>query len=182
MALREGETYHRIILGNVQLNQDEPHIAIVDGELIATSRTMLFSGPIPAEGYNFHDIFRLGSLLRVRGPWLADQLNRPEFNGIAGRYVAELAVLNTIDINVVAGAIINNALARGIIRPRPRALTLTELTVPDEEVCVICLSTKSESQNETWVTAQGCASHRFHAGCIRQWTAGTCPTCRAPLS
>ncbi len=117
---------------------------------------MLYSVPIPEGWFDMHGIFRItGSFLRVRGQWLADQLSRPEFNGIAGPVAANLAVLNRMDVNEVADAIIRNAIARGILRPRPHALTLTELTVPDDEVCVICLRTKAESQNETWVTRSG---------------------------
>ncbi len=57
------------------------------------------------------------------------------------------------------------------------------LTVIDDDlVCVICLGTGAESQQEDWVTAQGCDSHRYHSACIQHWTRGTCPLCRAPLS
>ena len=187
----EGEIYHQFgeNVNGRRLGEDEPTITIIDGEMIAASLTVIYSRRIPEGGFVFGDIFRMSSRLRVRMPWLADQLDRPEFGGAAGPYVSQLAVLNRIDINALADAIIADALVRGILRPPapPRALTLSVLaSVPDDEVCVICIKTKAESRNDDddWATAHGCESHSFHSACIQHWarTNRTCPTCRAPLS
>jgi hypothetical protein len=187
MELQElGEIYHRIgeNVNGRRLNDDEPAITIIDGEMIAASLTVVYSRRIPERGFVFDDILRMSARLRVRMPWLADQLDRPEFGGAAGPYVSQLAVLNRIDVNAIADAIIREADAREALRP-VRAPTLSVIaSVPDEEVCVICIKTKSESMDEDWATALGCESHTFHSACIQHWarTSMTCPTCRAPLS
>ena len=78
----------------------------------------------------------------------------------------------------------------GVVVPRqmphtPRLLPL--ITTPngddDETTCTICLETTSinNTPHMEWVTAEGCALHRFHSNCIRGWNRGTCPVCRARL-
>jgi hypothetical protein len=62
----------------------------------------------------------------------------------------------------------------------PQLITVVAV-IPTDEACSICLQTNNNNNDGGWSTAAGCSLHRFHSDCIRQWTRGTCPMCRAPL-
>lgn len=57
------------------------------------------------------------------------------------------------------------------------------LSVPDDEMCSICMETNGDTPSMTWSFSRGCQCHRFHSVCIQRWavTKTTCPLCRSPL-
>ena len=124
---------------------------------IATSPIIFDSKQIPEGGFDYIDITRMASRLFVSSVWLYDQLDCPGFGGVVLRPLRALTLIS--------------------------AIASSSSSVPDHEVCVICLMTKAESSDD-WATALGCESHSFHSACIQHWarTNRTCPTCRAPLS
>ena len=190
MELPEGEIYRRIGRNADGMPDDEPTITIVGRNAIATSSTIFYNRRIPEGGFVFDDMMMMASRLRVRFTWLADQLDRPEFAGVAGPLVSELAILYRVDVNAPANeTIVNNAVERiyrniNINRhaaPFIPALHLLTNPVPGDEICVICLGTGAESSGD-WATAQGCDRHSFHFACITLWRGNTCMVCRRQLS
>ena len=187
------EIYQRIGRNADGIPDDEPTITIFGGNAIATSPTIFYSRRIPEGGFVFIDIIMMSSRLRVRGPWLADQLDRPEFAGAAGPYVSELAILNRIDVNAAANDIIvRNAIQRILrnnnnIRPTTTttpfipAIHLLTDPVSADEICAICLGTGAEESLGDWANAQGCDRHLFHFACITPWRGNACMVCRTKL-
>lgn len=177
---------------NIEANTGALHIRITDNIVYATSRTLYYRRPIPAGGLSLDDLREMR--LRLNGPsvyWIAEQLNRPEYGGVAGADVAGLAsFLYGIDLDSIVDEIFRQ-------HPRilqvPEVLTVPEVvpllttvvvveTVPQDYTCVVCQLTAGETPtNEEWVTAAGCSLHFVHRMCMVPWTRGTCMTCRAPL-
>lgn len=229
MNLQQGETYQRtntvgvnVIVAPLLLGDEPPAIIItvINGgatEVMAVSRTMRYSRPIPEGGFTYMDIFRMASILQVTAPWLAYQLTIVDEGWDAGPHVADLANLHGLVNNntnnpTAAQAILsrvraqvqahaaNNPAVQAVIRriiiagqqpPQdaaavaqsvaPPRLILVPTTVPDDEVCTICMESSADTPGMGWAVAQGCASHRFHSDCIQHWE-GSCPLCRAPLA
>jgi hypothetical protein len=128
--------------------------------------------------------FALGGVERVRGPWLAAQLNRPEFEGAAGPYVAELATLYGADTNRIADLIIIRAQQHQPVTRtiQPLQLHPVEDPLPDD-YCVVCLNS-SEEETGDWVTIGRCSRHRFHRSCVegdRLVCRDTCMLCGMQL-
>jgi hypothetical protein len=193
--LQEGEVYNQmgelVYNNNGMLNEHEPTITIVDGVAIATiPEAYEYSRRIPEGGFTFNDIFAMSARLRVRGPWLAAQLSRPEFGGAAGAYVAELGTLN-VDLNAAVNNLILNAgIIRGVVNDifdqrerRQFVPTLNIILLPvndaDDDDCLICLGGNPQ---EIWATCAGCDFHRFHFECITHWRGSACMVCRRRLA
>ena len=191
MELQEGEIYQRIgddelVYTRGILNEHEPTITIVDGNAIATiPQAYYYSRRIPEGGFTFDDIFAMSSRLRVRGPWLAAQLIRPEFGGVAGAYVAGLATINGLGLNAAADIVIRNHEARRqqqarLFAPALIILPAADATVLNNEIdCPICL--ERQQPHETWATCVGCDFHSFHLECITHWRGSNCMMCRRQL-
>jgi hypothetical protein len=124
--------------------------------------------------------YAFGGVGRVRGPWLAAQLNRPEFEGAAGPYVAELATLYRADTNRVAGQFILEY-PRNTPQPTINPLQLHPVEDPlPGDFCVVCQNSNDEA--EEWIIIGQCSLHRFHRQCVEGRFNGTsCMICRAPL-
>ena len=112
---------------------------------------------------------------RVRGPWLAAQLNRPELEGAAGPYVAELATLYGVDMNRIADHLIRaHHHHQRVTTTRTNHQPLQQLhpvedSLPDDYFCVVCQNSSEETEEEEkkgWVTIGRCSSHRFHRCCV----------------
>ena len=143
MELPEGEIYQRIGQNADGMPDDEPTITIFRGNAIATSPTIFYSRQIPEGGFVFRDITMMACRLRVRFTWVADQLDRPEFAGVAGPYVSELAILNNnnrVDVNAAANEIIVNNAFQGIyhdidiIRPPAPFIQMIRMVAGDGEI------------------------------------------------
>ena len=170
------EVYYRIVDDEVDPNNNELEITIRNGTVYAISRTHYYRKQIPAGGLEFMDLFRMSARLGATMIWLAAQLSRPEHEGIAGPYVAELATLHGVDLVPVVEGLLQTR-RRSAFRPR-----LVDFEyVPEDEVCYICLLSAEETPEDDWVIAEGCSRHRFHRECMLQWTGSNCMTCQAPL-
>ena len=129
--------------------------------------------------------YAFGGVGRVRGPWLAAQLNRPEFEGAAGPYVAELATLYraVVTNGVAAGQFI---LSYQRVTPQPTTINPLQLhpvenPLPGDSFCVVCQNSEAEEE-EDWVTIGRCSRHRFHRQCVAGRFCGTtCMLCRTQL-
>lgn len=185
MAVFPGEIIYRII-DDEQVVVGErvlPTITIRGTTIYATTRTVHYRRSIPEGGMRFDDLFRmagrLGGIQVVSLIWIAAQLNRPEYGGVAGPYVAELATLHGVNLNPVIDQIIQDYAARGIPAPPPAFVPrlITTEAVPADYTCAVCLETRGGE----WVTADGCSFHFFHRECMMQWTRRNCITCRRPL-
>ena len=156
---------------------DELAIAIQGRDVIVNSSAGVYRMRIPEGGFGFNELFSFSTLLNVHSSWLAKELSRPEFDGIAGEYVAELA---TEESRVIDDP--TRAIAHMIHQTvgRPELNVLTE-PVPDDEVCVVCQLTKAAAPNKSWATAEGCDVHRFHYECIQRWRGTRCMVCNVEL-
>ena len=158
-------------------------ITVARQEVVITSPTMYYSRGIPDAGFDFLDIFSMSTRLNVRGSWLAAQLNREEYGGIAGAYVAELA--NGANQNYNTHDNMTNRIARMLHNMNntmtPELNVVMATTVPDDQVCVLCLDTAAESPQKNWATCAGCDLHSFHFECISRWRGSRCMVCRAWL-
>ena len=123
----------------------------------------------PEVGFSEEDIVSMASVMNIPIHRLVRTLSRSPNCGNMVREMLGLLLLN-------------------VVVPRqmphtPRLLPL--ITTPngddDETTCTICLETSINTPHMEWVTAEGCALHRFHSNCIRGWNRGTCPVCRARL-
>ena len=184
------ERVYRIIDDEVHIGDyNQPVVLIQNRTMIAISRTMYLSRVIPETGFGFVDLMTLAMRLNVRSPWLAAQLSRPEYEGIAGGIAASLGLLNRMDLDgesqqaIVAG-IVNRMVqhATPVVTPARQITTVVEPLIEENETCVVCLDTKAEEPSLPWATAAGCERHRFHLKCLQKWQGNTCMTCRAPLN
>ena len=206
MMRPEGEVIYQIIPDDDDDHQEEeggannddnnnnnlPVITIRERTIYAITRTSYYRRTIPDGGMQFDDLFRMagrtGGIMRISLVWIAAQLNRPEFGGVAGTYVAELASLYGVDLNRVADGIIQ---AHHRVRTLfvPRLITADETAVPGDFVCAVCLltreeTTSGENNDNNWVTADGCPFHFFHRECMLPWSGSNnnkCMTCSRPL-
>ena len=182
-----------------EAGQNEPDISIHGRVIFAVANNILIRCQIPEGGLGYGELMDIAVRLRVRSPWLAEQLNQPQYNGIAGPIVAEVAQINRMDVNRVADQIISEAnqarirellfrrfrpdrLAEPEVRRQPRIEAVVEEEVADDETCAICLQDKKEDLSLAWATAVGCTRHKFHRECLEPWRGNYCMTCRAPLT
>ena len=158
-------------------DSNQPTVTIVGRTVIAVSRTIYIRCEISEEGLGFPELFRMMNLLRVRIAWLAQQLNRPEYGGIAGEIIANAAQINQADIDRARNGPLYASIMSRLVRPR-----IVEVnSVTDDETCVICQHTKNDDRSLRWAIASGCPRHMFHLDCIRPWRGSRCMICRAPL-
>jgi hypothetical protein len=92
-----------------EAGQNEPDISIHGRVIFAVANNILIRCQIPEGGLGYGELMDIAVRLRVRSPWLAEQLNHPQYNGIAGPIVAEVAQINRMDVNRVADQIIREA-------------------------------------------------------------------------
>jgi hypothetical protein len=178
------ERFYRIIDDEVHVgDHNELFVFIQNGTMIAISRTMYLSRVIPETGFGFVDLMTLAMRLNVRSPWLAAQLSRPEYEGIAGGITASLGLLNGVDVDrqAIVTSIVNRMVEHASQSLLPRPLTIVD-SVEETETCIVCLETKAEEPSLPWATAAGCSRHHFHLKCLQKWHGNTCMTCRAPLN
>jgi hypothetical protein len=197
------EVFYRII-DNEDDDGRPPIITIRERNVYIISHTMYYRLPIPDGGFQIRDILDLRRRLdnRYTGPWIAAQLNRREYRGVAGTFVAELAARNDtaiynarpnraadryqIFMRVIRDAqndrppAVGNALEIQTRRAHVPSMIAVD-AVPANYTCVVCLLTSDETPGRKWVTADGCALHMFHRRCLRPWTGGNCMTCRREL-
>jgi hypothetical protein len=96
-------------LVNNEAGQNEPDISIHGRVIFAVANNILIRRQIPEGGLGYAELWDIAETLRVRRSWLAEQLNHPRYNGIAGPIVAEVAQINRMDVNRVADHIIYEA-------------------------------------------------------------------------
>ena len=172
-------------------NNGDSHMRFI----ISNRQTLTIEAPdrsmhmeIPEGGLSAMDTidisYAFGGVGRVRGPWLAAQLNRPQFEGAAGPYVAELATLYraVVTNGVAAGQFILSYQQR-VTTPQPTINPLqlhpVENPLPGD-FCVVCQNSNDEA--EDWVTIGRCSRHRFHRQCVAGRFCGTtCMLCRTQL-
>jgi hypothetical protein len=168
-----------VVVNEQHNDANEVRFTICDRRtLIIQTQNVSMRREIPAGGLQASHIinisFLLGGIRRFSGPWLAAQLSRPQFEGAAGSYVADLATLYGADLNRIADLSIREH------RPTPiHPLQLHPVADPEpEDFCVVCQNTEEGG----WVIIQGCNRHRFHRLCVADRFHGTtCMLCRAPL-
>lgn len=152
---------------------------------------------VPYGGLRNSDIISLAEQLDVDSFWLAEQLNRVDVSGsnttamtFFGPNVAALAMLYGDNFTRIANIAsrITNTLLRGIqeelAQNGEHLLKLNQSppdSIPTDHVCVVCLHDAASTPGAEWVTAEGCARHAFHRGCMLQWIGLECMLCRAPL-
>ena len=111
---------------------------------------------IPEGGLRTMDITDIESAFKeIDRHWLVTQLGHPEFQGMAGRFVAVMVL------------VLNGLHPVEEKDPRP------------EDFCVVCQNTEEGGE---WVTITGCDRHRFHKQCVEgQFCGTTCMLCGSPL-
>ena len=198
----DSEAFYNIIDNERSINDTELlSVTVVEGAgpmmmMIAQSRTAYMRRLIPRDGFEMVELTQITEMLNVDRYELASRLVATRNQGgITLDLIRELATLYNFVILIQS----TNNIQQFEFVPVPAAsavVTLPAVVVVDQapvvvhprlipvvtpiaqdETCIICLQTNKEQ----WVTAAGCNSHRFHAGCISRWTRGTCPTCRAVL-
>ena len=169
-------------------------ITIREGSMFATSQTVNFQQEIPDGGFSLLDLISMARRLEVSSIWLAERLSQPQFEGAAGPHAAELAILFGQNLDRIADVVIRNdrinALARNVrvlaqqrgvvVNLDPVKPRLSTVTVSEDETCIICLHTASETPEDEWVTAAGCTFHRFHRACMAPWRGAKCMVCSRP--
>ena len=182
----------RMIVYNIVDNEfragddNEPNVTIVGRMAIAVTRTIYIRCEIPVGGMGFMELMGMSTRLGIRAAVLAEQLNRPEYGGVAGPIVADMAQLNRMDVNRVADGLIINNLVNQMVRRtpvetrhQPRIVDVD--SVAEDEVCAICLQEKKDDPSLPWAIAAGCTRHKYHRECLEPWRGNHCMTCRAPL-
>jgi hypothetical protein len=187
----QGEVFRRVERQQQQIDHDNDNnnnnnfdltVTIAGRQVIITSPTLYYSRGIPDAGFDFLDIFSMSTRLNVRGSWLAAQLNREENGGVAGAFVAQLA--NGANQNYNMHDAMTSQIARmlhGNNSATPELNVVEATTIPEDQVCVLCLDTAAESPQKNWATCAGCDIHRFHFECISRWRGSRCMVCRAEL-
>ena len=190
------------------MNEQQPHVFVVDGIIKVRTSTLLYSIEPPARGLNYLDIIKIASRIQIDYTWLANQLTIDYDGWDAGPHVADLANLHDYNIRGEFNHPVVMAIMRRIIESietatDPYAIAVTERlanfirttpvqhipvltrcplsSISSDEICAICMESKADNPQNTWAMADGCQRHRFHWVCIAPWKGGTCPTCREPL-
>jgi hypothetical protein len=188
MARQQRVVFYRIIDDDGPAEEQPAAVITIRGGIIyAQSRTVYGRMPIPEGGVTFNQLFTLSTNLRMSCIMIAAQLNRIEFGGAAGNYVAELATLAGADMNRIAENLINQhrqRVIREILGRRSRAIPrlITAESVPEGHTCAVCLITVDETPEDDWVYADGCSLHFFHRECMRPWTGSKCMYCNRQLN
>lgn len=191
-------------------NSTPPAITVDENTMMmtATTRTAHLERKIPSEeegGFALDDFLATADLLGCSPMQLCLGLvDAPGNGGISPELIAELllvvygrtvtATISGAGLDVEVREMTANDEEVLTIKVIPQ-LTAVDTANQDGAVCVICMESSAttpspsqqqnqeeeEKEEKEWSTAAGCDTHRFHTACIRLWTGGSCPSCRAPF-
>jgi hypothetical protein len=181
-------TFYRIVDEEFREGDaNELTVSIVNNHVIAISRTLYLRRRIPSEGLSHSDVYQMSRRLGVTVQWLAVQLT--QYESAVGPHVRRLTrpfriITQTGELYYVTAETFAELWRQN--REQDTAFVVRRLihlrTVPDDEVCTICLQTKAEDPAKGWVKVGGCDRHCFHTLCILQYKSETCVNCRRQLN